>query len=182
MPVSLCGRTRPDARVFLYIRDGCKRILVLRVEHLESKLVRVNDDGKIVPRRVVERRHEQRALVVRTDAEHTRICVRYRLIERCPCHESAVENQVGLTQRYHTSLEVKDVPPVIWLDEHGLILMCEVQRSIGVRLHREVECRCTALDQRVEFGAIIGLVLLRDELATAEAELRVGGIAAWHEY
>ena len=79
------------------------------------------------------------------------------------------------TEGHHTGLEVEDVRPVGWLDEHGLILMCDVQSRRRVLLHREVECCDAALELRVERGAVSGLVLLSDELAAAEAELRLTG-------
>ena len=50
--------------------------------------------------------------------------------------------------------------------------MCEVQWLREVCLHREVERRFAGLELCVERGAVPGLVLLRDELAAAEAELR----------
>jgi hypothetical protein len=84
------------------------------------------------------------------------------------------------SEGHHTGLEFEDVRPIIWLDERSLILMCEVQRPLGVRLHREVEHRDVALELRVKRGAVPSLVLLRDELAAAEAELRLTG--AWREY
>ena len=65
--------------------------------------------------------------------------------------------------------------PVRWLDKQGLVLVCEVQWLRGVRLHREVEGRLAGLELCVERGAVPGLVLLRDEFAAAEAELRSTG-------
>lgn len=62
--ISLSVRTFDGARVVLDIRDGFKRLPVLRVVHLESKLVPVDDDGKVVPRIIDTRRLEQHAGVV----------------------------------------------------------------------------------------------------------------------
>jgi len=71
------------------------------------------------------------------------------------------------------------VRPVTWLDKHGLVLVCIVQRSVFVCIYREVE-RCDAtLERRIERGAVSVLGFLRDNLATAEAQLRRA--ASWGE-
>lgn len=123
---------------------------------MQSKLVPVDGDGKVVPcAALVERRLKQHAAVVRADAEHTRGVVRQRRIE------------------WGSDLEVEDVRPVTRLDEHGLILVLEVQLPLRVRLHRKMERGEAALELlRVERGAVPARVRLRDELAAAEAELR----------
>ena len=74
MEISLSARTFGGARIVLNVRDSLKLARVLRVEHLKSELVRVDEDGKVVPRSLVEGRLEQHAAVVRADAEHVRVC------------------------------------------------------------------------------------------------------------
>ena len=71
--------------------------------------------------------------------------------------------------RAHTDLEVEDVRTVVRLDEHGLVLVCVVQRLIFVCVYREVERRGAALERCIERGAVSALRFLRDELAAAEA-------------
>ena len=56
--ISLSARTFGRARVVLNVRDCLKLARVLRVEHLEIELVRVDEDGKVVPRRLIELRFE----------------------------------------------------------------------------------------------------------------------------
>ena len=73
----------------------------------------------------------------------------------------------------HTNLEVEDVRAVTRLDEHGLVLVCVIQRPIFVRIYREVERRGATLERRIERGAVSVLGFLRDELAAAEAQLRL---------
>jgi hypothetical protein len=79
MEISLSVRTFGCARVVLDARNSFKLAPVLRVEHLESETVPVDDDGKVVPNGLVEWRLEQHAAAVRVDAEHirggTRQCV-----------------------------------------------------------------------------------------------------------
>ena len=58
---------------------------------------------------------------------------------------------------------------VVRLDEHGLVLVCEIQRLIFVCVYREVERRGVTLERRIERGAVSALRFLRDELAAAEA-------------
>ena len=79
----------------------------------------------------------------------------------------------------HTNLEVEDVRAVTRLDEHGLVLVCVIQRPIFVRIYREVERRGATLERRIERGAVSVLGFLRDELAAAEAQL--WRAAAWGE-
>ncbi len=71
MEVSLSVRTFDGARVVLDRRDSFQWVRVLRVVHLESELVPVDGDGKVVPRDFVERRLEQPNTVVRADAEYS---------------------------------------------------------------------------------------------------------------
>lgn len=62
---------------------------------------------------------------------------------------------------------------VVWLDEHHLILVREIQRRRRVCMHREMESRGAIIERRVERGEISPLEWLRDELATTEAKLRL---------
>jgi hypothetical protein len=78
----------------------------------------------------------------------------------------------GTPRAHRTELGFEDVRPIIWLDKHDLILVSEVQWLRGVRLNGEVKPALTALEQRIERGAIPALVLLRDELGATEAGLR----------
>ena len=76
MEISLSSRTFGYARIVLNVRDSLKLAPVLRVKHLESESVRVDEDGKVVPRILVKRRLEKHALIVRADANH--FCVAFR--------------------------------------------------------------------------------------------------------
>lgn len=76
MEISLSGRTFGYTRVVLNVRDSLKLAPILRVKHLESEFVRVDEDGKVVPRRLVERCLEQHVPIVREDAD--RVCVVFR--------------------------------------------------------------------------------------------------------
>ena len=60
---------------------------------------------------------------------------------------------------------------VTWLDPHGLVLVCVIQRPVFVCIYREVECRDATLERCIERGAVSVLGFLRDNLAAAEAQL-----------
>ena len=86
---------------------------------------------------------------------------------------SVQRREGGCTPRVHrTELGLEDVRPVSWLDEHELILVCDVQWLRLVCLKGEVKRVLPGLEQRVKRGAVPSLVLLRDELGAPEAELR----------
>lgn len=132
------------------------------------------------------------------DAEIIGGGARKRCIERCPYETvgqcrvrpkshtgvsvspfSTIRLLFELAVHARTSLEVEDVRPVVRLDPHGLVLVRVIQRSGFVCIYREMERRDAALERYVERGAVSVLGFLRDNLATAEAQL--GRAAPWGE-
>ena len=68
--------------------------------------------------------------------------------------------------------------PIIWLNEHDLVLMVIVQRSFFILLDGEMENSNPLLHQRVQI--IVVAVICSDKLSPPEAELR--RTASWYKY